>query len=557
MRMRTLTPLVVGLATIALVAGCSSGGSGPASTSGGAAGDGQTLTIGMPNGSQTNNSNPFMNTSSAMSLGYAFAIYEPLVQVNPIDPAADPVPWLAESWTWNADFTSIVFTVRDGVTWSDGEALTAADVGYSITLRKDNAALNTSALPYTDITVDGKTVTVGFSASQFVNQNKVLNLFVVPEHIWSKIADPTTDLNQAPIGSGPYALKTWTPQAATLVPNGTYWGGKPAVPELRYTSYNDNNALTTALVNGDAQWGWTFIADFENVYISKDADHNNFWAPAGLGIDTLYLNNETAPFKDVAVRQAVNLVVDREAVHTQATSGVFPLLESVTGLPTPAGDGYVAADYAGKTYAVDVAAAKKVLADAGYTLDGETLKDPSGAAVTFTLVNPTGWSDYLTELQLVADAVKPLGITATVEGMNADAWFTAIANGDFQASMHWTDSGATPWDMYSDIMDGAQYVPLGEKANWNFGRFQDETATAALKTFATSSDEAARQAALDTVQQVFVEQVPAIALVARPSAAEFSSKYWTGWPTAENPYNQPQPTGPQASQILMQLKPAS
>ena len=557
MRMRKMTPLIAGLAGLALIAGCSSGGSGTSDTSGSTGGAGKTLTIGMPNGSQTNNSNPFMNTSSAMSLGYAYAIYEPLVQVNPIDPSADPVPWLADSWKWNADFTSITFTVKDGVKWSDGEPLTAKDVAYSITIRKDNAALNLAALPYTDVSVDGKTVTVAFSASQFVNQNKVLNLFVVPEHIWSKIADPTTDLNQKPIGSGPYILKTWTPQAATLVPNASYWGGKPAVPELRYTAYNDNNALTTALVNGDAQWGWTFIADYENVYISKDKDHNNFWAPAGLGIDALYLNTEKAPFDNVAVRKAVNLVVDREAVHTQATSGVFPLLKSVTGLPTPTGDNYVASAYEGKTYKVDVVAAKKVLADAGYTLDGDTLKDPSGAPVTFALTNPTGWSDYLTELQLVADAVKPLGIKATVEGMNADAWFTAIANGDFQASMHWTEAGATPWDLYSNIMDGAQYVPLGQKANWNFGRFQDDTATAALKTYATSSDESARKAALDTVQKVFVEQVPAIGLVARPSAAEFSSKYWTGWPTADDPYNQPQPTGPQASQILMKLKAAT
>lgn len=553
---RRLTSVALGLAGLALVAtGCSAAGSGASPSSSG--GGDQTLTIGMPNGSQTDNSNPFMNTSSAMSLGYAFAIYEPLVQTNSIDPSAEPEPWLAESWEWNEDYTAITFTVRDGVTWSDGEELTAEDVAYSLQLRKDDDALNITALPYGDITQEGSTVTVTFTSPQFVNQNKVLNLFVVPEHIWSEIEDPTTDLNQDPVGSGPYVLQSWTPQAAVLVPNESYWGGEPAVPELRYTSYNDNNALTTALVNGDAQWGWTFIADFETVYIAKDPEHNNFWAPAGLGIDALYLNTETAPFDDVAVRRAVNLVVDREAVHTQATSGVFPQLESVTGLPTPAGDEYVAEELEGETFDVDVAAAKKILADAGYTLDGDTLKDPEGQPVTFALTNPTGWSDYLTSLQLVADAVKPLGITATVEAMNADAWFTAIANGDFQASMHWTDTGATPWDIYADIMDGAQYVPLGEKANWNFGRFQDDEATAALATYATSSDEAERAAALDTVQEVFVEKVPAIAMVARPSAAEYSTKHWVGWPSEEDPYNQPQPTGPQASQILMRLRPAS
>ena len=80
---RRLTSAVLGLAALALVAtGCSAGGAGTTATKTA----GQTLTIGMPNGTQTNNSNPFMNTSSAMSLGYAYAIYEPLVQVNPVQP---------------------------------------------------------------------------------------------------------------------------------------------------------------------------------------------------------------------------------------------------------------------------------------------------------------------------------------------------------------------------------------------------------------------------------------------------------------------------------------
>ena len=255
---RRLTGAALGLAALALVAtSCSAGGNAPSSTTA----VGQTLTIGMPNGTQTENSNPFMNTSSAMSLGYAFAMYEPLAQVNSIKPTMDPVPWLATAWKWSTDFTSVVFEIRDGVKWSDGQALTAKDVAYSLSLRKDNAALNLDALPYQDVKSDAKTVTVTFTTSQFVNQNKVLSLFIVPEHIWTKIADPTKDLNQKPIGSGPYVLKSWTPQASILVQNTSYWGGKPAVPELRYTSYHDNNSLTTAPANGEAQWGWRVIPD--------------------------------------------------------------------------------------------------------------------------------------------------------------------------------------------------------------------------------------------------------------------------------------------------------
>lgn len=556
MRFPTLRHAVVGgIAALALALSACSAAPQAAGPSGGGGGGGP-LTIGMPNGPQTNNSNPFLTTSSARSLGYAYAIYEPLAQVNAVRPAVAPIPWLASEWKWNADYTSIAITARDGVTWSDGKPFTADDVAYSIQLRKDVSAFNSDALPYKEITTSGKTVTVTFTSGQFVNQNKVLNLFMVPKHIWSTVATPTTDLNQTPVGTGPYTLKTWTAQAVTLVPREGYWGGKPQVPELRYTSYNDNSALTNALVSGAAQWGWTFIADFEKVYISVDPKNNHFNAPTGLGVDALFMNTTKAPFDNVAVRKAIDMVINRDDVSKLATTGAFPALTNVTGLPEPAGKDFIAPAYAGKKYPVDVEGAKKVLTEAGYTLDAGVLKDPKGTPVTFTLVDPAGWSDYLTTLQLISDAVKPLGIQAKVTTMTADAWATALAAGNFDASLHWTNGGATPWDMYSNLFDGAHFKPIGEAASWNYGRFRNDEATAAFTTYANTTDQAARSAALATIQKVFVEQVPAIAMISRPNAAEYSTKNWVGWPSEQDQYSSPQPTGPQASMILMKLRPA-
>ena len=154
-------------------------------------------------------------------------------------------------------------------------------------------------------------------------------------------------------------------------------------------------------------------------------------------------------------------------------------------------------------------------------------------------------------------AAQSLGATATAVKPPADNWFEDVPLGNFQAALHWTDGGATPYDMYSDIMDGAQYVPLGEKANWNFGRYQNDEATAAFETYASSSDEAARTAALNTIQQIFVEEVPGIAIWSRPQTAQYSTKNYVGWPSEEDPYAGPQPTRPGAAEIVMKLKPAS
>lgn len=554
---RRVSAAVLSVAALALVAGCSGTGSGDASSGGGSAGgDGAVLTICMPNGPQTNNSNPFLNTAAGNSLGYRFAIYEPLAQVNDTRPANDPVPWLAKSWTWNSDYTQLQVVARDGVTFSDGTPMTAEDIAYSFQLRKDHDALNTEGIPYGNISVDGDTVTVDFTTGQFVNQIKILQIFVVPKHIWEKIADPTTDTNTSPIGTGPYTLTSWTDQAVTLDANPSYWGGKLAAPQLRYTSYSGNDTETTALATGECQWGWTFIADYQNVYVAKDPDHNKVFFPAGLGVDQLMLNTTKPPFDDVAVRKALNMVVDRKQASTVAESGIFPELTNITGIPTPAGESFIADQYKNDTFKVDVAGAKKVLTDAGYTYDGDKLIGKDGKQVAFTLQVPAGWNDYVTSQQLIADSAKSIGIDASTQTPTADAWFSALNTGDFDAALHWTNTGVTPWEMYSNMFDPAYYVPVGEQAVWNYGRYQDADAQAAFRAYTDATDDAGRKAALDTIEKIFVEQVPAIAVDARPAGAEYSTKNYVGWPSDSDDYANPQPTVANVAWILTKLKPA-
>ena len=230
--------------------------------------------------------------------------------------------------------------------WSDGTDFTADDIAFSIQLRKDNKELNTDFPDqYGDITVDGNTVTVNFESGQYVNRDKLLKLLIVPKHLWEG-EDPVTWTDDEMIGTGPFKLKTFTPQAVTLEPNTDYWGETPKVGTLRYDTFNDNAGLTTALTTGEAQWGWTFIPDFENTFIAKDPEHFHQVAGGGFGVDVLYLNNETKPFNDVAFRKALNMVVDRSDISATAGYGVWPQIKSVTGLPQPSGDAFISDEYA-------------------------------------------------------------------------------------------------------------------------------------------------------------------------------------------------------------------
>jgi len=553
MRLRT-SLVAVGLAAAITLTGCAAGNSGDSDKPEA----GASLTIAKPDGPiTTEGNNPWVGDSSALKLGYANAIYEPLGIVNLADPSSDVVPWLASDITWAADYTSVQLTAREGVKWNDGEDFTADDIAFTFNLIKDNAALDTKALGITDVTVDGDVVTLTFTNPMFVKQDKVLHTLIVPEHIWKDVEDPTTFSDDDAVGTGPYTLTNFSSQSVELSARDDYWGGKLAVPTLYYVSYADNTALTTAMANGDADWAQAWISNVDSAFLDKDKEHNVYWPAAGLAVDTMFVNTTTKPFNDVAFRKAVNMVVDRAKHQEIAREGGVPELTSVTGLAPGAGDAFVSPEFEGQEYKVDVDGAKQVLTDAGYTWDGDKLVDPSGEPVTFTLSVPQGWNDYVTGISLIADSVKALGVDAAVDTPDSDTWWAAKGEGDFQAILHWTDDAATPYDLYSDQMDGRFLKPIGEAADFNFGRFDNADATAALAEYASTTDEAARTAALDKIEKIFVDQVPAMPIGTRPSIAEFNTRNYVGWPSEDDPYVPADPTKPWSVLILTKLQPAS
>ncbi|MFE6696545.1 ABC transporter substrate-binding protein [Streptomyces sp. NPDC057718] len=553
-RRTTLRAVAAATVVVALAAGCSNANSG-ANKGGGAAG---VLTLGKPDGPQTNNSNPFLTTSAGAVLGYRHMIYEPLAMTNMIRPTEKADPWLATEWAWEDNFTKVTFTLDDRAKWADGKPLTAADVEFTFNLLKKHPALNGDGVPFDGVAVKGKQVVLTFKESQFVNQNKIIQTFIVPKHIWEKVDNPETWPNRTPVGSGPYKLKTFTPQTTTLTATPTYWNGETKVKELRYTAYNDNSAATTALATGKMEWSFVFMPNHKQLFIDKDPKNHHLWFPSGLGVHGLWFNTARKPFDNPALRRAMAMVVDRKAIHIQAQATLYPEITNPTGIPLPAGEPFLAPEYEDATTKPDVAGAKKVLAEAGFKLSGGVLKDPSGKPVTLTLTDPAGWNDYITGLAIIKDNIKEIGIEAKVKTQTAEAWGNDVANGNFDATLHWTNSGATPYDMYQNIMDGAIVQPIGKSSQaGNFGRFKNAEATAALKEYANATGDAARTKALNTLQKIFVEQAPMIPTAAAPIGAEYSTKNWIGWPTEANPYAPPQHTQRTALEIVLNLKPST
>lgn len=556
--MRLKNHLIVGGAVLALSALALTGCSAPSSGGDKTASSG-SLTIAKPDGSAvlaTQINNPFITTGSGMSLGYDRMIYEPLAMVNPVG-KNETTPWLASKVEWNSDYTQLTVTPREDVKWNDGKPFTADDIVFTFTMIKNTPALDLAGLKLADIKKDGENVVLTFSESKFVKQGDVLQTTIVPEHLWKDIKDPAKDPVKDAVGTGPYTVDSFSSQGVVLKARTDYWGGAVPVATLKYLEYNDNTGLLRALQSGETDWAQIFITDYQTNYVDKDPEHNVFWGANVLSPDMILVNTTKAPFDDVAFRKAVNMVIDRKAHAEKARSNAGPELTSVTGIPQPTGDQYIAPEYQDETFSIDVDGAKKILTDAGYTWDGDALVDPSGAKVSFTLQDPQGWNDYVTGIQLVASQIKTaLGADAKVATPDANTWFGNIASGNFDAALHWSGSGSNPWHIYDDTMNGAYLdQESGGQVADNFGRYDNPEATKLLQQYASASDEATRTDALNKIQKIFVDDVPAIPIGTHPTLGEYNTRSFTGWPSEDDQYATADPTQPSAVQVLMSLKP--
>ncbi|WP_353828136.1 ABC transporter substrate-binding protein [Agromyces sp. SYSU T0242] len=520
------------------------------------AGSGAALTIAKPDGAITTEShNPYLGDSSASKYGYAKVIFEPLALVNPTGDLGT-TPWLAESVEWNEDYTELTVVPRSGVKWSDGTEFTGDDIVFTFDMYLNGTLADTSGLKYEGATVDGDAITLKFADSKYIAQSRVLHTPIVPKHIWENIADPNTDPltdEGLAVGTGPYVLDTWSTESVTLAANEDYWGGELAVPTLNYVSYGDNAALTTALVSGEADWAQAFIPQVEDSYLAADED-NHFLASPTAGAGTLFMNLQTKPFDDPALREALAWTIDRDAYVDIAREGASSAIWSATGLGDLLSD-EILPEYEDDVYEVDVDKAKGILEDAGYTWKDDKLVDPDGEAVSFSISVPAGWSDWNTEQALIAEELdSALGIEVKVDQPDWGGWDAARQEGTFQAIIHWLEDTGNAYGLYTSTMD--QKWIADDRAQFNFGRFDDPAVTEALNTYANASSDADREAALAVMQEAFVENVPAIPLGSHPLLGEYNTRNYVGFPTEDDQYASADPTQPGIVQILTKLQPA-
>ncbi len=555
---RASVAISAGVAALGLALTACSPAGGGTNASTGASGATTLVAYTGQSGDYQINFNPYSPTK----IGGLGTIYESLFFVTNVN--TDPyVPLLATEYAWNDDGTQLDITLREGVTWSDGEAFDADDVVFTFQLLLDTPALNTGGFAGTPAKVDDTHVTITFDEPAFVTGPELLGkTFIVPEHIWSGI-DPTADVMAEPVGTGPYLLSDFKPQAFTLTANEDYWDGAPAVENVRYLSLSGNTAGADALAAGTIDWQTGPVPDIENVsknYPGYDAITIGQNQMALLTCSNAELGCE-GPQTDPAVRQAIYYALDREQVNSLAFQNTASDMSPTFAL-LPAQEQFISADIAETSVpaTADAAKVEEILTGAGYEKGADGIYAKDGVALNLTVEVVTGWTDYITAIDTMAQQLKAVGIDVTASQSSWNEWTDKKSKGTYQLAIDSLGQGAAsdPYYLYNNFFSSANTAAVGEAAPVNVSRFSDPAVDDALAVLKATNpeDTATRQAQFDIIQAAIVEAMPYIPILTGGTTSEFNAEKFTGWPTEDDLYAFPAIwASPDNAQVFKALEP--
>jgi len=488
-------------------------------------------------------------------------MYEPLMVFNTIK--GDLVPWLGTEYKFSPDNKKLTFTVHSDVKWSDGQPFTAKDVAFTFNLFKDKKGLQgpgSNVWVYLESVTapDDKTVEFNFSKVFTVGLYDIATQVIVPEHIWKSIDDPAKFANENPVATGPFTeIPVFQNQIYEVHRNPNYWQpGKPYIEGFRFPAYPNNDAANLATVNSENEWSANFLPDIEKTLVAKDPENNHYWFPATGGVVMLYLNTTKKPFDDVNVRKAISMGINREQIVNVAMFD-YTHPSDATGLS----DAYSKwlspeAVAAGDWVKLNVEKANQMLDDAGLKKGADGIRvNADGTPMKYDINVVTGWSDWVSACQIMAQNLKDIGIELSVKPYDFSAWLDRVQKGDFDVSIGWSQTGATPLNYYRGQMSKARALPIGEVAEDNWHRFGSEEADKLFDQLAATSNFDEQKKIAAQVQMLFVQNAPAIPLFPGPQWYEFNTKNFTGFPSKDDPYSIGSTYAPESILLMTTIKP--
>jgi peptide/nickel transport system substrate-binding protein len=416
-----------------LLCGAACDGS-PRSAAGDAAAQiGGTLVIG--NISDVDNWNEYL-TGSAFAHTLQRRIFLRLADPRPGDGDAPPgfEPSLAESWDFSEDGLVLSFRLREAL-WSDGRPLTAGDVAFTWTAQTSDAVAwggrRAKARIVAVEAVDPRTVRFRFDGRYPDRLADAVAGGILPRHVFGAVPFAEWarhDWSTIRVGSGPFLLKEHLPQQQiTLVRNPRYLEpGRPALDRVVIRIVPDASALLTQLLSGDVDY-LEGVAPREARRVAADPGASIVAFPRA-GFDFIGWNASHEPFDDPAVRRALTLSIDRQALVTDLMLGYG----RVSSGPVPSF--WWQANRAITPWPCDEREALRLLRSRGYRpRDGDGLLVRNDEPLQFELLTNAG--NRLREAMQVKiqEQLRGVGVRVELRTLELGALIARLTQGDFDA----------------------------------------------------------------------------------------------------------------------------
>lgn len=427
------------------------------------------------------------------------------------------VPDLAEGVKISEDQKEYTFTLRQGVTWHDGEPFTAQDVLFTIAKLHDPEIKSTLYASYKDITVkklDDRTVVFALT-KPFAPFLDLATLPILPEHLWRELSIeqfPLSTLNIKPIGTGPWKFrslqkeKDGTIRSYTLVRNDSFYGEKPHIEKFIFKFYPDMQSAVQGLKNRHVQ-GVSFVPREFRETLSRERD---------LSSQSLSLPQYTALFINIerkkelasgSVRSALALALDKERLVSDGMAGEGVVIHAA--IP----EGLLGYHADVKKYPYDTARAEELLDAAGLK------KDEGGKRGLILELVTVDTPERARIAEMIKQMWERVGITVTLtyepQGTMKER---VLQSRKYDILLYGAVVGSDP-DMYPFWHSSQVNAP-----GLNLSKFANKDADALLESARVTADAGKRAELYRKFQDILAREVPAIFLTAPTHTIMMSKK---------------------------------
>lgn len=464
--------------------------------------------------------NPFVGIKATSFEMWALT-YDYMISYSMKD--MSPEPGLATSWDHSDDGLTWTFHIRDGVTWSDGEDLTAADIAYTYNRVLDGTTESATWGSY----LTGVASVTAPDAETVVMELKrplatlpLLPIPIVPEHVWKDVSEKDVKTYKAEpedgqpvVGSGPFRLVEGTASGATYTfeANPDYWGGTPHIDTVVFRVFKSEDPAIAALKKGEID----FVDNITALQVKALQDTPGITAQNGdsPGFDQIAFNSGSIDTKtgkpigdpnpavlDPKFRHALGYALNLPQLISKVYQGAG---EPGTTIIPPAYQDFHWDPPAEQAFTYDPAKAEELLDAAGYTKGGDGFRTlPNGKPIgTLRLYARSDSQTSLNTMNYVKEWLADVGIDSEVTAMQSNKLTEVILDGTFDI-FQWG------WFVEPDPNSMLSYLTCGQRGDWSDSWYCNAAYDKLFDEQSSELDHDARVAQVVKMQQLVYQDAP-------------------------------------------------